>query len=246
MYVFVTALASIYPSWTSFEHLTYPSWTYFEHLSPFGGIWCIIPSYSLCRTVGGMPGVSVSEAESPISMSPLMADRHCGEGTRLIYYLNTGEMLSRTITSKDTHSVRGDLLVAYTDVDRVGQASVDRTRATMSVLGFSSPSFSFGMDIMLPAEINQQLRDLVVTSDADARGGKEEVRKMKGVRTSAEEDAMAVRAIGEVKGVFVPEVSCSRMEMGIGWGCGVAMREENDIRVNSEIWFMENKMRRGN
>ncbi|CAM9733800.1 unnamed protein product, partial [Laminaria digitata] len=157
------------------------------------------------RTVGSLPGVTVSEAESPISLSPLMADRHCGDGTRLILYLNTGEMLSRTITSKDTHSVRGDLLVAYTDVERVGQASIDRTLATMSVLGFSSPSFSFGMDIVLPAEINQQLRDFVLMSDRGSGGGDKALLRKRG-RTRLEDDARAVRAIGEVDGVFVPEV----------------------------------------
>lgn len=156
----------------------------------------------------------MSEAESPISLSPLMADRHCGDGTRLILYLNTGEMLSRSITSKDTHSVRGDLLVAYTDVERVGQASIDRTLATMSVLGFSSPSFSFGMDIMLPAEINQQLRDFVVMSDgAGGSGGEEEEQQRKRGRTRLDEDARAIRAIGEVDGVFVPEVQPEEREL---------------------------------
>ena len=132
-----------------------------------------------------------------------MADRHCGPGTKLILYMNTGEMLSRTFTSKDTHSVRGDLLVAYTEVERVGIASVDRTLATMSVLGFSSPSFSFGMDILLPAEINQQLRDVVVAS-SDEEAEEEQGRKKSWA--ALDDDTKAVRALGKFRGVFVPEV----------------------------------------
>lgn len=68
------------------------------------------------RTLGHIPGVRVSEAVSPITLSPVLADRHCGEGTKLILYMNPGELLSRTFTSKDTHSARGELLVVYADV----------------------------------------------------------------------------------------------------------------------------------
>lgn len=136
-------------------------------------------------------------AEPPLALAPLLADRHCGEGTRLIYYMNLGELLSRKFTSKDTHSVSGDLLVAYAEISRVGQASVDRALATTKVLGFSSPSFSFGMDIMLPAETNQQLRD-VLLSDGEA--------KRKRGRASLSEDTRALHTIGAFEGVFVPEV----------------------------------------
>lgn len=46
----------------------------------------------------------------------LMADLHCGEDTELVLYMNPGELLSRTFTSKDTHSAAGELLVMYTEV----------------------------------------------------------------------------------------------------------------------------------
>ena len=68
------------------------------------------------RTLGSLPGVRVSEAISPITLAPLLADRHCGEGTELIFYMNPGELLSRKFTSKDTHSAAGDLLVMYAEV----------------------------------------------------------------------------------------------------------------------------------
>lgn len=55
---------------------------------------------------------------APIDLAALFADRHCGEGTKLILYMNPGELFSRTFTSKDTHSTAGDLLVVYAEVRR--------------------------------------------------------------------------------------------------------------------------------
>lgn len=72
----------------------------------------------------------------------------------------------------------------------------------MSVLGFSSPSFSFGMDIMLPVDINRQLRD-VLLSDPSTVGGAGKARAVRG----REREALAVRELGKYPGVFVPEVS---------------------------------------
>ncbi|CBN75425.1 expressed unknown protein [Ectocarpus siliculosus] len=145
------------------------------------------------RSLGNLPGVVVSEAISPITLAPLLADRHCGKGTKLVFYMNPGELLSRKFTSKDTHSAAGDLLVVYAEVGRVGEASIRRALATMSVLGFSSPSFSFGMDIMLPVHTNGQLRELLL-SDPGATG--------KGL----DRESQAVHALGKYSGVFVPEV----------------------------------------
>lgn len=48
---------------------------------------------------------------SDVGASALLADKHCGEDVKLIYYLNPGELLSREINFKDTHSPKGDLLV---------------------------------------------------------------------------------------------------------------------------------------
>lgn len=72
--------------------------------------------FSLLRSLGNLPGVVVSEAISPITLAPLLADRHCGKGTKLVFYMNPGELLSRKFTSKDTHSTAGDLLVVYAEV----------------------------------------------------------------------------------------------------------------------------------
>lgn len=102
-----------------------------------------------CSAFGDLPGVRIVET-SHVSVSSLLADQFCGAGTKLIYYLNPGELLSRPIVYKDTHSPRGDLLVVYSD----------QQQETAAVLGFSSPSF--GGDIVLPATINAQLRTLVL------------------------------------------------------------------------------------
>lgn len=85
-------------------------------------------------------------------------------------------------------------------MSRIGEASLRRTLATMSVLGFSSPSFSFGMDIMLPVNVNQQLRDVLLSDPETVRGkGREKMKQ----------DLQAIRALGKFHGVFVPEVRSS-------------------------------------
>lgn len=158
----------------------------------------VLKPLHLLRTLGYLPGVRVTPSIKPTQHSALLADRHCGKGTRLIYYMNPGELLSRPFTPKDTHSVKGDLLIVYAEVDRVGAYSVERTLATTSVLGFSSPSFSFGMDIILPAEINQELRDVLLS---DPKAGTSRGKP------DSNPEVRAVRAMDEFKGTFIPEVS---------------------------------------
>lgn len=85
-------------------------------------------------------------------------------------------------------------------VDRIGEANLARVMATMSVLGFSTPSFSFGTDIMLPVDSNQQLRDLLLSTTEEGEAGLED-------RTSRDKDLLAVRTLGKFANVFVPEVS---------------------------------------
>lgn len=87
---------------------------------------CFFLSSGSSRTLGRYPGVRISEAVSPITLAALVADRHCGEDTKLIFYMNPGELLSRRFTSKDTHSAAGDLLVMYAEV------GLERTRPTFS------------------------------------------------------------------------------------------------------------------
>ena len=93
----------------------------------------------------------------------------------------------------------------------MGEASLRRTLATMSVLGFSSPSFSFGMDIMLPVDTNKQLRD-VLLSNPEAVGGKGRVVR------GRESEVLAVRELGKYAGVFVPEVRERQREEGTSAG----------------------------
>lgn len=69
----------------------------------------------LDRTLGHLPGVRVSNS-TEVSISALVADRLCGEGTRLIYYMSPGQILVGTFTSKDTHTLKGELVVPYTRV----------------------------------------------------------------------------------------------------------------------------------
>lgn len=135
-------------------------------------------------------------------ISPLFADRFCGDGAKLIYYMNPGELISRPIMPKDTHSVSGDLLVVYSNLDNAVEAIRARANATTAVLGFKSPSFSLGVDIILPVEINQQLRDVLLTgeidSDDDDNGGGD---------NSPPGDRLVVHGLSGVEHLYVPEVS---------------------------------------
>ncbi|CAM9766040.1 unnamed protein product [Scytosiphon promiscuus] len=109
------------------------------------------------RTLGRLPDVSIANS-SKVEYAALHADDVCGQGTRLIYFMSAGDVLSRTFTSKDTHTPRGDLVVHFTDVDLVDPESARRAIAGAAVLGFASPSFTYGSDLILPAAVNGQLR----------------------------------------------------------------------------------------
>lgn len=63
---------------------------------------------------GFYPGVQFSITPNA-HLSSLFADEHCGEGTKLILYMQPGSVLARSFTSKDTHTPRGELLVVYGD-----------------------------------------------------------------------------------------------------------------------------------
>lgn len=96
----------------------------------------------LSRTLGHLPRVAVVNSTTVGGHGALLADVYCGKETKLIYYLSPGEMVSRTFTSKDTHSTKGDLLVPFSELERVDEYHVQRARATTSILGFFAPSFS--------------------------------------------------------------------------------------------------------
>lgn len=46
----------------------------------------------------------------------------------------------------------------YSDIEEVSQAHARRTYASSLLLGFHPPSFTFGTDLLLPIEANEQLR----------------------------------------------------------------------------------------
>lgn len=148
----------------------------------------------LSRTMGFYPGVSVVNSTAG-GHAALMADTLCGVGTKLIFYMDPGEILSRTFTSKDTHGTNGDLLVPFTEPERVGAGNQQRVRATTAVLGFGSPSFTYGTDLMLPVEVNGQLRSLLLSGHRPSTPS---------IQTDEAEVALGI--IASFEGVFVPEV----------------------------------------
>lgn len=161
---------------------------------------CVLGNYPcpcpiISRTIGGLPGVVVVNSTAGGHAS-LMADVYCGDGTKLIFYMNPGEILSRAITSKDTHGTNGKLLVTFTEPERVDEGNQERVRATIAVLGFGSPSFSYGTDLVLPVELNKRLRQFLLD------GHKDLVKTHKG-----DAGELTTRIIANVQGAFVPEVT---------------------------------------
>ncbi|CAB1112782.1 unnamed protein product [Ectocarpus sp. CCAP 1310/34] len=114
------------------------------------------------RTLGYLPDVTIGNA-SRVEHGALIADQICGNGTRLIYYMNVGEVLSRTFTRKDTHGVLGDLIVSATDSAQVPLEHARRAAGSAVLLGFTTPAFTYGTDLILPAETNEQLRAVLHT-----------------------------------------------------------------------------------
>ncbi|CAM9840562.1 unnamed protein product [Scytosiphon promiscuus] len=106
--------------------------------------------------VGFYTGVRVSSTPNA-DLSALFADQHCGEGTKLVLYMRLGSVLSRSFTSKDTHTPRGDLVVIYGDA-RQSYRDAEIARETAAVLGFDAPSFTYGTDLLLPVGANEELR----------------------------------------------------------------------------------------
>jgi len=102
--------------------------------------------------------------DTHVAYAPLMADKACGFDTRLIYYMGPGEILSRPFTAKDTHSPEGDLLVKQTTAEVVGGEHARRSMGTSIVLGFYGLSFTYDSDLILPADVNAQLREKLRTT----------------------------------------------------------------------------------
>lgn len=143
------------------------------------------------RALGSFPGVSISKTTS-VRASSLFADVYCGDETKLIYYISEGTILSRTFTSKDTHSPRGDLIVLYSDRQSTAR-DVEVARATMGILGFTPPSFTSGTDLILPVEINADLRKRLISEFSIAG-------------TPEEEDEVLASIISQHDDISVPQV----------------------------------------
>lgn len=117
---------------------------------PVAGLRCLLSA------LGRYPDVKITGASNPYAEG-LFADKHCGAGTEFIFYIEPGSIVSRSFTSKDTHSPRGDLLVAYSDA-RSSHRHTKLTRDTAALLGFKAPSFTFETDLFLPFRANADLR----------------------------------------------------------------------------------------
>lgn len=115
----------------------------------------------LSRAVGGLPGVTVYATEDPVTAS-LFADKFCGVDASLIFYMQHDSVVSRSFTSKDTHSTHGDLLVVHGS-PKLRHVDRELAKQTTAVLGFESPSFTFNTDLFLPAGINADLRKVLVS-----------------------------------------------------------------------------------
>lgn len=118
--------------------------------------------------IGIYPGVTVRSTPDA-STASLFADDFCGAGTSLIYYVKPDSVLSRTFTSKDTHSTMGDLLVVYSD-SRLCYSDSALARQTNAIIGLEAPTFTCGTDLILPVGVNAGLRE-ALASDKDMLEG---------------------------------------------------------------------------
>ncbi|CAM9670176.1 unnamed protein product, partial [Ectocarpus fasciculatus] len=150
------------------------------------------------RTLGGYPDVKVVNATTTGGHAALLADVHCGEGTKLILYLGPGDVVSRPFSKKDTHGTRGELLVPFTETERLDEFHLKRIQATTSLLGFDAPSFSYGSDLFLPTWVNPELRRVL------ASGGELPSRAWKPDDRDFQRIAMSI--IMDTEDVYVPEL----------------------------------------
>lgn len=105
---------------------------------------------------------------SDVLTASLFADEYCGAGTRLIFYVRAGSVVSREFTAKDTHSPHGDLLVVYSK-DRTIRDERFAEKTTV-LLGFEAPSFTHGTDLILPFRANADLRSSLAAGSKKSDG----------------------------------------------------------------------------
>lgn len=167
------------------------------------------PTPSTFRTLGQHSSVNIVNS-SHVEHAALMADKACGADTRLILYMDVGEVLSRSFTAKDTHTPQGDLIVAFTNAEGSHVECNRRATGTGILLGFSSPCFAFGGDLILPVESNEQLREVFRSNNVLQRA-----RRAPHIRIGGEDDvddqlagdlAAVAEAHREYATVNIPEV----------------------------------------
>lgn len=122
------------------------------------------------RSVGDLPATSVVNV-SHMSYAGLAADEACRNGTRLIYFMNPGQILSRSFTWKDTHTPQGSLIVSYTDEEPL-EPSSSRVMSTAALLGFQAPCFTCAGDLILPVEAIGHLRKFLLSTVEKTPGGR--------------------------------------------------------------------------
>lgn len=166
----------------------------------------LCPFFTFIRTLSE-PYTAVSVVNNTrVAFASLTADVACGNETTLIYYMLPGEVLSRPFKARDTHSLKGDLLVKYTDTKLAGGEFARRSVGTSILLGFHGLSFTYDSDLILPVEINRQLRALLlVTLD---ESGSTENGKQENFGTYALGDFLdsVSRIHREYASIFIPEV----------------------------------------
>ena len=100
-------------------------------------------------------------SETHVAYASPLADKTCSDQTRLMYYMEPGELLCRPFTANDTHSPKEDLLVKHTDVEFAGAEYARRSMGTAAILGFHGLSCTYGSDMIILAETNAQLRQIL-------------------------------------------------------------------------------------
>ncbi|CAB1105679.1 unnamed protein product [Ectocarpus sp. CCAP 1310/34] len=184
---------------------------------------------------------------SSVEYGPLMADQLCGNGTRLIYYMEVGQVLSRTFTLKDTHTARQELIMSFADARDVDPENVRRAMGSTVLLEFPAPTFTHGCDLILPAETNGQLRALLGTK---TRQGRRLEAGLHGAELEVEDLYAYLASVAdrhrESTSIYVPELvtpiplhSVVHLVTGAR-GLGVPPNARGGAFVNIRAWSREN------
>ena len=178
-----------------------------------------VASSTYVRALGGRKAAISVVNDTRVSYASLAADEACGNETRLIYYMTPGEVLTRAFTPKDTHTQKGDLIVTHSDVDifEDGKSS-RRFIGTAARLGFHGLSLTYGSDLILPAEMNLQLRAVMRSAiDASIPKNQREVYPRESFSTCEFHRLLDSMSGGGITyaSIFIPEVCSARRNIGV-------------------------------